>query len=681
MQFLNPAAFYLLGVIPIVAALHFLKLRRHSYLVPSIMLWLPTAEDRKANVPFQRLRNLPLLLVQVLFLMLVTLSVARPALHRAGFLPGKAILIVDNSASMQSTEMGQPRLALAKQEALQRIEQISASDGMMVLVTHKIRSGDRPEPSYIQQAFTTDKEKLRRAVENIAATDVGGARLDFSIQQGAPIGIGGMRNEWHDYEPLHPVFDAAIRYADSPQDKVFFISDTFDNLPDVAHLQLHKVGVGGETENIGIVQFSLETEGEQYVVFVRIQNFTDTTREFNVRLAVAETGPRPYSSNKGGVDFPASGVSVLSAIDDKTVAIQAEQTKSVVFSGDARRLEGLVLSVHLEIEDDFPLDNTVSAILSTLPPLRILLVSDRQQPLLTHLLQTYGPHVELKPVSTDTYHGTGDADVTIFDNFAPEAVPEGHLIFITPRGKLPFMPGDAPPVETHTTPVRVIAADETHALMKGVSLMGLQVSKSTSRELPIWGHSLLETERGSLIWLGTEAGRQRLVFEFDAFNPEISDLALTIPGGPLFIYQCLAWLESGTASIKPLVFQEGRTPHVFRAGEPVSIGISTEEESPMRVQKPDNTSVTLHGSVFTETDRVGVYTVFAGDTPLERFTVNLLDATESALLAPAIAPMAEELKYEATSLQPVTQEIWRWFALMAFLLLLLEWWFYHRSSL
>ena len=41
------------------------------------------------------------------------------------------------------------------------------------------------------------------------------------------------------------------------------------------------------------------------------------------------------------------------------------------------------------------------------------------------------------------------------------------------------------------------------------------------------------------------------------------------------------------------------------------------------------------GTVFTETDQIGVYTVFVGDTPLERFTVNLLDATESALLPPA----------------------------------------------
>ena len=163
MQFLNPAAFYLLGVVPIVVALHFLKLRRHTRLVPSIMLWLSTDEDRRANVPFQRLRNLLLPLLQVLFLLLLTCSIARPALRKPGFMPGKAILIVDNSASMSSTEMGQTRLTLAKQEAQQYIKEVSASGGMMLMVTNAAGT-------YIQQAFTTDTAKLQQAIKNITAT-------------------------------------------------------------------------------------------------------------------------------------------------------------------------------------------------------------------------------------------------------------------------------------------------------------------------------------------------------------------------------------------------------------------------------------------------------------------------------------------------------------------------------
>ena len=358
MQFLNPAAFYLLGVIPIIVLLHFLKLRRYSYLVPSIMHWLSTDEDRRANVPFQRLRNLLLPLLQVLFLLLLTFSVARPVLRRPGFIPGKAIIIVDNSASMSSKEMGQTRLSLAKQAGLAQIQQISPGGGMMLMTT-------QATDTYIQQAFTTDTAQLRMAIENITPT--------------------------HAPRTLRPVFDAVTRYADSPQDTVFFISDTFENLPDISQ-SLHKVAVGGDAENVGIVLLSVDSIEDRYEVLVRIQNFTDTTREFKVQLAV-ENSP----------------------LDDRDVSIPPAETKSVLFSGNPSGLEGKVISVHLGIDDDFPLDNTASAILSGVSPLRILLISDNQKSLLPELLRTYGKHVELGIVDPADYHGTGSADVAIFD--------------------------------------------------------------------------------------------------------------------------------------------------------------------------------------------------------------------------------------------------------------------------
>lgn len=634
MQFLNPAAFYLLGFIPIVVALHFLKLRRHTHRVPSIMLWLSTDEDRRANVPFQRLRNLFLLILQVLFLSLVTLSVARPALRRPGFMPGRAILIVDNSASMSATEMGQTRLALAKQAALDHIEQVSAEGGMMLMLTNA---------AAIQEAFTTDTPKLQRAIENIRQSE-------------AP-------------RKLRPVFDAATRYAASPKDKVFFISDNFENLPDIS-LPIHKIGVGGATENIGIVHFNVEVVADKYEVLVGIRNFTDAPRELDVQLAVE------------GEPF-----------DEKTAAIPPGKTKSILFSGDPSGLEERVMSAHLQLRDDFVLDNSASAVLFAVSPLRILLVSDNQKSLLPALLRTYGKHVQILQVTPADYHGTGDAHIAIFDGGTPagreafggtaEVVPGAHLIFVNPGSNLPFIPEDARTVEEVTAPVRVIKTDETHPLMVDVSLQGLRVIKSTHRAVPLLGHSLVQTEKGSLIWIGEKSGSHFVVFEFDAFNPEVSPFALTIPDGPLFFYHCLAWLEARSATLQPMRFQEGQTRHAFRAGEQIKIA-PISDGTTFHVQKPDKEMVPVEASTFTDTDQVGVYTLYADDRQLELFTVNLLDASVSALSHSVTAQDQDTEGAEATiesGLQPMTQEVWRWFALMAFLLLLLEWWCYHRNTL
>ena len=214
-----------------------------------------------------------------------------------------------------------------------------------------------------------------------------------------------------------------------------------------------------------------------------------------------------------------------------------------------------------------------------------------------------------------------------------------------------------------------------------MSLQDVLVKESWHRELPLWGDSLVETEKGALIWSGRKSNSQRLVFEFDAFNPEISDFALAIPAAPQFVYQCLAWFEAGIAPLQPFLFQESGTRHAFRTGEQIRID-ATIENVGFRVQKPDKTMIELENSIFTQTDQVGVYTLFADNTELERFTVNLLNPMESALTHSTAAPMSKERASEVdTGLQPIAQEIWRWFALTACLLLVVEWWFYHRSDL
>ena len=361
MAFLNPAAFYLIGTMPIVIALHFLKLRRQRYVVPSMMLWHASAEDQKANIPFQRLRNLLLLILQSLFLLVIIVSVARPALRIPGVIHGKIIFIVDNSASMLSKELGETRLTLAKQEVLKYIKQTSASGGMMIMATHTAKP-------YIQQTFTTDKDILRHAVENIALTHA----------------VGGISS----------VFDHAIRYVDSPQDQIYFISDSFENLP-VTSVPINKIAVGEAAENIGIVQFSVERIADQYKVLAGIQNWTQTNRDIDIQLEL-----------EGG-----------RAIDEKTLTLPAGEVRPVLFSINAEeRLEGVAIRLgFVDVADDFELDNEVWAILKTIKELRILLVSDRNQSLLTELLRSYGDHVELQAVFTDEYHGTADADVVIFD--------------------------------------------------------------------------------------------------------------------------------------------------------------------------------------------------------------------------------------------------------------------------
>ncbi len=629
MAFLNPLAFYLLGAIPIVIALHFLKLRRQRYVVSSIMLWRESAEDQKANVPFQRLRNLLLPILQTLFLLLIVVSVARPALRVPGIIDGKIIFIVDNSASMQSKEMGVTRLTLAKQEVKKQIRQVSASGGMMIMTTHS------PRP-YIEQTWTTDKDKLILAVDNIKSTDIGG--------------------------DITSVFDHAGRYVDSPKDQIIFISDSVENLPNTS-VPITKIPVGNDADNIGIVTFNVERISDQYHVLASIQNWTDTTREIDVRLELAKDR----------------------SIDEKTVSVSAGNVKTVLFSVNAERLDGEVISLNLvDVADDFELDNRAWTILSAEKQFRILLVSERNQPFLIDLLRNYGDNVVLQTVTTDEFHGSGDADVVVFDGALTlehsllNASNTKNFVFINWRSQLLSLT-DAP-VEMDSGIVNVIGQNKTHPIMQDVSLIGMGVKESVNRKLPLWGESLLETEKGTLIWLGTESGRQFLVFEFDAFNPEISPFATTIPDGPLLVYQCLNWFQSNTYPIQLLTDQTHLSDQQFRTGEFLKIDVTPMDDLDIQVRKPDNTLVRLENSTFSETDQIGIYSVFVGDTLFERFAVNLVDSVESTLSPTTTQSNNQnEESNKEQHLQPYKREIWQLPVLFAVCLFLCEWWFYHRN--
>ena len=630
MHFLNPSAFYLLAFLPIVVLLHFLKLRRQRHVVPSVMLWLEAIEDMKANVPFQRLRSSLLLPLQILFLLVVVGGVARPALRQFGGLAEQSIVIIDTSASMGATDLGETRLDVAKAEALKLINQLGTNGQMMIMDT------SRP-PHNIRQALTSDTEKLRQAIENLSVV--------------------------HTPPTLKAVFDSVAVYASLPGAQVaqnsdvagvVFISDNFGMLPNSASpVQPQKIGLGNRSENIAIIQFSVTralTPPNRYQVLVGVQNFADTSKEFQVQL----------------------GIEGKSFFEDESVFLPPKETTSILFSlEDDERFYGQVVTTRLDIEDDLAVDNAAAAILHPPSKWKVLLVSDRSQPSLNAILKT-DPHVTLNQVQTSDYHGTGGNDILIFDQFVPDPLPEGNIIFLNPIGGLPFMPTQA-----HSQPTQIIDQHPTHEVMRDVALIDLEVKASLQVQLPLWGIPLIETNQAPLIWLGEQDNQKVVVFAFDPFDLDVSNLATSIPSAPILMSQLLEWLGTATSPIRPAL---------VKTGEPVKIYLEhISEVDQITVQMPNGDMQELQvqdsRTVFTDTTQVGVYTVFVDGEPFGRFAANLLSPQESDLSPPQLVadPNAVMDSRSVRSVPEVNREIWAYAALLALLLLIVEWWVYHQN--
>ena len=108
----------------------------------------------------------------------------------------------------------------------------------------------------------------------------------------------------------------------------------------------------------------------------------------------------------------------------------------------------------------------------------------------------------------------------------------------------------------------------------------------------------------------------------------------------------------------------------------------------MVVEKPDGSlwrqEVGEEALIFAETEQLGIYDVrlrdVSGDRPAGSFAVNLFAAAESSIL-PAPALQFGQTTVETSAEEDVgQQELWPWLAGLAVLVLLIEWWVYHRGA-
>ena len=163
MRFLAPGAFWFAAILPVVVVFYLLKRRRLVKLVSSTVLWQKFLADTQANAPFQRLRHNWLLLLQLLLLVLAILALSRPYFAGHAAASGLRVIILDASASMQSTDEKPSRFEKSRAEALELVDSLKDQDQMLVLLA----AGN----TVVKQSATADKAALRRALRDCQVTD------------------------------------------------------------------------------------------------------------------------------------------------------------------------------------------------------------------------------------------------------------------------------------------------------------------------------------------------------------------------------------------------------------------------------------------------------------------------------------------------------------------------------
>lgn len=689
------AALLLLGTPLLLVLLYFLKLRRQAVEVPSTLLWRRSIEDLHVNSLFQWLRDNVLLLVQlsvVLLLIYSALAFQRHAL--AGDGGRHYILLLDSSASMAASDVAPSRLEAARAEALREIDARPAGDTGMV-IEFNARAA-------ILQPYTRDRGLLRAAVRRVRQT-ARPTRVEEALRLADSLANPHRSAEDEAVRPVGEDPAKARTYvaAEGIAAEVHLYSDgRFPDVPEFAAgnlaLRYHRAGAAGaeQVNNVGIVGCSAsrdERDPSRLAVFVRLLNARATAAEVTVELEWRQVGRAEFNLREQAVRLPARLVEPGDAAR-RTPGRDLPGEGAVTFDlQEVDESADVVLHARLKDQrDQFALDDEAWLVAGVARQARLLIVTPGNQ-----VLRNFFDLAETARVARVSYlppGGLADAtryggparggafDLVIFDRCAPatvEALPAANTFFIDAVPP-PFARQDMPGL--NQTVIRNPAS--AHALMRHLGGLdeiafsgGFRFDLRDPR-VPPRVPRLLEADRETaLLFVLPRQAFQDVVLTF----PLVNARGEWTTNWPLQL--------SFPVFLRNLLYQLG---HVGEAAaeEPLQPGQLKRLRPDLaveRIEVIDPAGVTRAVAkgpggeyAFAATEQTGVYqATWSGGG--RAFAVNLLDADESNT-QPRDEIKIGELEIVADHRRLQSYDTWKWVALAALVLLVLEWAVYHRHG-
>ncbi|HEV8643254.1 MAG TPA: VWA domain-containing protein [Methylomirabilota bacterium] len=481
MSFLSPLAFAIFALSLPLVLLYFLKVRRRQQTVPSLLLWDPSLRDREASAFFQRLQRDPLLILQILALLALTLALARPAVTVMGQGARKVVVVLDTSASMKARDVGSSRFAVARSQAAALVGRLGEGAEVMVIET-----GVHPR---VLAPLSRERERAVAAIRAAQPRD-----LPHRVSEA--------------------VRTARALVGADPRAAIYVFTDgafTLPATPEIADPRLRWVGVGQGGRNVGITNLAVRKSyygSYDYQAFASFVNYSAQTQTFTFTLEIDGT-----------------------PIAEKPLTLEPNVRRAVVLPFS--HTGGGTVKASVDLRDDLATDNVAYAVLPPPRKIQVLLVSQGNL-FLEKVLRT-DPQVALEVQTPEQYQGgMGEADVVVLDSVTPPRVGAGRFIFVN------TVPPDVPleALGRIERPV-IMDWDRAHPVMRHVELAKVVIEDALRVRPLAAGRPLVEAMGGPLIYALEEPDRKAIFFGFDLFK---TDFPLRV-AFPLILSNGLRWLH------------------------------------------------------------------------------------------------------------------------------------------
>lgn len=623
MSLLTPLALIGAAIVgPLIVAMYLLKLRREERPISSTFLWQKMVRDVEANAPWQKLRRNLLLLLQLLLMFLLVFALARPFFRTQGISGRNLIIVLDHSASMGAVDEPPSRLAVARERAIQLVDQLP--DGGRATI---IAAGGQMQ---VPAAATSDRRELRRAIESIQLSYGGSSDLA---------------------QPLTLAAALAAREEDS---EVAIISDGNVTLPTDLRVpaRVSYFPIGRASENVAVSAISLQPSPAGQTLFVQATNYGNETAGRRLVLLLDGAVYNAY-------DLSLEAGRELSLVEEIPPQVQVVEA----------RLEG--------DGDALPADDVAYAVSSLGDATNVRLVTDGNRFLTTGLSLLPGIKVTTVPSSTTTFaEPASEIPVTILDGVVPDPLPPGNLLFIGPIRSTEYFSVTG---EIEFPSIRPLGGDDP--ILRNVALSEVNVLRAARVVPGSWSRTVVDSDGAPLIMAGEREGRRIAVIAFDLHN---SDLPLQV-AFPLLLSNLMGYLAPGS----------GAEAAQLLPGQPLALPVD-ETIDEVRVTRPDGSTVSSRNgavqiqdnqAIYADTDPLGVYLVEelrGGEVVARRrFAVNLFSPGESRVEAQRdlVVPQTSGAQSTVARERDGRQEFWRWLALAALIVLIVEWLVYQRNGI
>ncbi|MBC7856659.1 MAG: VWA domain-containing protein [Pirellulaceae bacterium] len=486
MSFATPIALAWAALTIPLVVFYILKIRLRQAPVSTTIFWQQIFDEKRPRSLWQQLRHWLSLLVQIIWCILLVLALAEPYFNWEILQARRLILVIDNSASMNATDVAPTRLEAAKKAANLLVASLRFRDEVAV-----ITAGTQPQ---VVCGLTGHERTLQTAIRSISKTD-GPTRVSEAVELGKRL-LGDAQH------------GQVVVYSDGG-----FAGS--EKLADDKLVRLEPIGK--KTPNVGITNFQVRRsllDPVGYEILVELVNAS----------VEAATCRLDLDLNGNPVDvFPLT-------LKPGEVWSQALEKTSV---------DGGHLTARLTPDDALAADNQAAAILPKRTTQKVLLISPGnlflQKALEANSLVELNTAKELpKQFAAGMIH--------VFHRHVPKQLPPGQVLVIDPIDGCDFWQV-AGPLEN---PI-VTKQDVDSPLMRHVRLDNIILPQARKLTPRAGTQTLVGAVEGDPLYFSfEEPGRKLLVL---TVNLDEGDLTFRT-AFPIMVTNALGWFAGQSGELR-----------------------------------------------------------------------------------------------------------------------------------